>query len=354
VHHRPGKPYESGVMCIFVPTILTIMRAGAVYWNVAVDSPIVWSCLRTDADGCLARVSNPLPQNSSNDLRAANSGFMPALSSIWIYPLKSAAGLFADSAVVERRGLAGDRRWMLVDIDGTFISQRTHPRLALIQVDVKSDGLRLSAPDQPPLDVPIPGPTALRQAVTVWGDDVVAAVANGEAHAWCTDYLRSDVRLVYMPDAARRTVEAAYAVRDDDIVSFADGYPLLLANSASLADLNARLESPLPMDRFRPNFVVNGVGPWAEDTWRRIRIGNVVLSVAKACGRCAVTTIDQHTATQGKEPLKTLATFRRRPETGKVYFGWYLIPETTGHVHTGESVEVLEYSEGIVSDSDRA
>lgn len=276
---------------------------------------------------------------------------MPTLSAIWTYPLKSAAGLTPDTAVVERRGLAGDRRWMMVDASGTFLSQRTHPRLALIRVERASGGLRLSAPDQPSLDVPRPGPSAPRQTVTVWGDDVEAAVAHDDAHAWCAAHLKTDVRLVYMPEAARRTLDAAYAVGDDDIVSFADGYPLLLANAASLADLNARLDAPLPMNRFRPNLVVDEAEAWAEDTWRRLRVGKVVLRVVKPCGRCAVTTIDQHTATRGKEPLKTLATFRRRSETGKVYFGWYLIPEMTGCIHTGDSVEVLERSEDCYDDT---
>lgn len=267
---------------------------------------------------------------------------MPVLSAIWTYPLKSASGLSSAEAVVERRGLAGDRRWMLVDERGTFVSQRTHPRLALIGVERIAGGLRLSAPNQPVIKVAEPAASAQRHPVTVWGDAVTAAVAPDEAHAWCSAHLGENVQLVFMPDAARRNVDADYAVHDDDVVSFADGYPLLLASAASLADLNARLDAPLPMNRFRPNVVIDDAEPWAEDTWRRLRIGEVILRSVKPCGRCSVTTVDQRTAERGKEPLKTLATFRRRAETGKVYFGWNVIPETTGRIRVGDAVDVLE------------
>jgi len=267
---------------------------------------------------------------------------MPVLSSIHVYPLKSASGTAPDEADVERRGLAGDRRWMLVDGDGTFLSQRSHPRLALIDVSTTPHSLRLSAPDQSSIDVPRPAASAATRTVTVWGDAVEAALAAADAHAWCSAFLDADVRLVYMPEAGRRAVDSEYAVQEDDIVSFADGYPLLLTTTASLADLNRRLDAPLPMNRFRPNVVVDGTAAWAEDAWRRIRIGEVTFRAVKPCGRCAVTTTDQQTAARGKEPLKTLATFRRGPDTGKVYFGWNLIPEAPGRLRVGDAVEVLE------------
>jgi hypothetical protein len=267
---------------------------------------------------------------------------MPTLSSIHVYPLKSASGIAPDEADVERRGLDGDRRWMLVDDEGTFLSQRSHPRLALIDVTATDQGLRLAAPDQPPIDVPRPNGSMATMPVTVWGDDVDAAPASGDAHAWCSAFLGEDVRLVYMPEASRRAVDADYAVRDNDIVSFADGYPLLLTTTASLADLNDRLDAPLPMDRFRPNVVIDGTDAWAEDAWRRVRIGDVVFRSVKPCGRCAVTTTDQQTAERGTEPLTTLATFRRNADTGKVYFGWNLIPEGPGRLRVGDDMDVLE------------
>ena len=267
---------------------------------------------------------------------------MLTVASLHTYPVKSAGGVAPNTARVEDRGLAGDRRWMLVDANGTFLSQRTHPRLALVGVEVTPEGLRLSAPEQPTLSVPIPGAAAERLPVEVWGDTVEAALAPAAAHAWCAAHLDADVRLVYMPPESRRTVDADYAVHADDILSFADGYPLLLTTMASLADLNTRLDTPLPMDRFRPNVVVSGAEAWAEDTWRRLRIGEVTLRAVKPCGRCAVTTIDQQTATRGKEPLTTLAQFRRDPATGKVNFGWNLIPETLGTIRVGDAVEVVE------------
>jgi hypothetical protein len=268
---------------------------------------------------------------------------MPTLSSLHVYPLKSASGIAPDEADVERRGLDGDRRWMLVDGEGTFLSQRSHPRLALIDVAATDQGLRLAAPDQPPIDVPRPNGSEATRPVTVWGDDVDAALATDAAHAWCSEFLGADVQLVFMPDASRRAVDADYAVRDNDIVSFADGYPLLLTTTASLADLNDRLSGEaLPMDRFRPNVVIDGTDPWAEDAWRRVRIGNVVFRSVKPCGRCAVTTTDQQTAARGTEPLTTLATFRRGADTGKVYFGWNLIPEAPGRLRVGDDMDVLE------------
>lgn len=267
---------------------------------------------------------------------------MSTVASLHVYPLKSAGGVDLASATVERRGLAGDRRWMLVDPDGKFISQRTHPELALVRVATYADGLQLEVPEQPSLTVPFPGSSAEGLEVEVWGDRVEARLAGGVAHAWFADFLDADLRLVYMPPEARREVDEAFATGPNDIVSFADGYPLLLTNEASLDDLNARLEQPLPMNRFRPNVVVRGAEAWAEDGWRRLRIGDVMFRAVKPCGRCMVTTIDQQTAERGKEPLTTLAQFRRDPSTGKVNFGWNLIPETLGTISAGDGVEVVE------------
>jgi hypothetical protein len=268
---------------------------------------------------------------------------MPTLSSIHVYPLKSARGIAPSDADVERRGLAGDRRWMLVDEGGTFLSQRSHPRLALIDVERTDEGLRLAAPGQGSIDVAQPNESAATETVTVWDDAVDAAFASDDAHAWCSQFLDTNVRLVYMPEVSRRAVDTDYAVQDDDSVSFADGYPLLLTTTASLADLNDRLDgAPLPMNRFRPNVVVDGTAAWAEDAWCRIRIGAVTFHVVKPCGRCAVTTTNQQTAVRGKEPLKTLATFRRGADTGTVYFGWNLIPEAPGRLRVGDAVDVLE------------
>ena len=176
----------------------------------------------------------------------------------------------------------------------------------------------------------------------VWRSDCDALAVSPEADAWLSEHLGTEARLVHMPADSHRPVDPDYAVRADDEVSLADGYPLLLASEPSLADLNGRMAAPLPMDRFRPSLVVSGAPAWAEDGWRRLRVGEAVLRVVKPCGRCVTTTVDQETAARGKEPLTTLARFRRHPERGTVCFGWNLIPETTGTLRVGDRVEVLE------------
>ena len=260
---------------------------------------------------------------------------MPVLRSIHIYPIKATRGVGLDEAVVEPRGLAYDRRWMLVDADGTFLTQREHARLALIRTQVRPSYLDVQAPDVEPLKVPIPDAGAPRQSVRIWKNTVDAAMADGAAHGWFSRYLGVDCRLVYMDERAVRPVDPQYAIGRDE-VSFADGYPLLLMSEASLAALNARLDVPVPMTRFRPNLVVAGFGAFEEDQWRQVRVGAVLFHVVKPCERCVVTTIDQQTAAQGKEPLKTLNAFRRR--NGKVLFGMNLIAGTPGVVRVGDSV----------------
>lgn len=263
---------------------------------------------------------------------------MPVLRSLHIYPIKATGGVDLDEAVVERRGLAHDRRWLLVDAAGVFLTQREHARLALVRAQVYPAYLEVRAPAMEPLLVPFPEARAPRMGVRVWKNTVDAAVACEGAQAWFSRFLEVDCRLVYMDAAAVRPVDARYAVGESE-VSFADGYPLLLTSEASLAALNARLDDPVPMTRFRPNVVVAGVEAFAEDRWRQVRIGEALFHVVKPCARCVVTTIDQQTAAQGKEPLRTLRTFRRRGR--QVYFGMNLIPDEPGVVRVGEAVEVV-------------
>lgn len=263
---------------------------------------------------------------------------MPVLTSIWIYPVKGVAGVSLEEAFVEPRGLANDRRWMFVDADGLFLSQRTHPKLALIRARVTPGGVVLEAPGQAPLAVPVPA-TDERVSVTVWSSTVAALPAGAGASEWASAFLETDCRLVYMPADTIRPVNPAYG-RPGDHVSFADGYPALLASEASLADLNSRLAAPVPMNRFRPNLVVDGTEAFAEDGWSRIRIGEVVFRVVKPCDRCVVTTIDQKTGKAGKEPLRTLSRYRKKD--GKVYFAQNLIPDAPGTLRRGDPVEVLE------------
>lgn len=257
------------------------------------------------------------------------------LAAIRIHPLKSAAPIALDACEVLDRGPRHDRRYMVVDVDGVFVTQRDHPRMALIRTSLVPEGVELRAPDLPaivlrPADAP-------RRTVTVWRSTIDAVDAGPEAAEWISTFLGRSAAIVFMPDDVRRAVNPRYGL-PDDIVSFADGYPFLLANEASLEDLNARLAAPVSMERFRPNFVVRGSSPWAEDAWRTVRIGEVELAVTKPCERCVITTIDPRTGEKGKEPLRTLAGFRDRG-AGPL-FGLNLIARSRGTVRVGDPVVV--------------
>ena len=261
------------------------------------------------------------------------------VTDLTVYPVKSCAGIRLDRAEVTPTGFAHDRQLMVVDAEGEFVSQRSEPRLALVRVTMLDGGaLRLEAPGVQALEVDLTA-DAGRREVVVWGDRVMAASVGPSGDRWLSAFLDRPCALVRMPADTVRAVdpdEAGPGFR----VGFADGYPFLLLSEASLDELNRRLERPLTMDRFRPNLVVDGCPPHAEDGWRRVRIGEVVLRVVKPCSRCTVTTVDQATGERGVEPLATLATYRR---SGRhVMFGQNLVPETTGVITVGDPVEVLE------------
>ena len=266
---------------------------------------------------------------------------MPTLTSLVRYPLKSAAGQSLESATVEPLGLEHDRRWMAVRPDGSFLTGREVPSLVRVQALPMPEGLRLSAPGLPELLVPTPPVDAARLEVTVWKDTCSAARAGAEADQWLSGYLGRPAALVYVDARMERPVDPRYAAPEDR-VGFADGFPLLLISEASLADLNQRLPRPVPMARFRPNLVVDGCEPFAEDGWRRLRIGTVELAVVKPCARCVFTTVEPETGRRDpdQEPLRTLSTFRR---TGrKVLFGQNLVVRRPGTVRLGDTVEFLE------------
>ncbi|MFR9796911.1 MOSC domain-containing protein [Streptomyces sp. MS06] len=269
------------------------------------------------------------------------------LQSIHVHPVKAFRALSLREAAVEPWGLAGDRRWVLVDDGGKVVTQRGQPRLGQARAVLRpGGGLRLSAPGTAPLDVPVPG-SADTVTVDVFGDRVEAVLADPAAHAWAGRFLGARVRLVHLDDpATRRPLDPAHA-RTGETVSFADGFPLLLTATASLTALNALIaqggqasEGPLPMDRFRPNLVVSGTAPWAEDGWTRLAVGEVVFRVAEACARCVVTTTDQGTAARGREPLHTLA--RHRRVGGRLLFGQNLVPVSVGTVRVGDPVRALD------------
>ncbi|GHA04090.1 MOSC domain-containing protein [Streptomyces echinoruber] len=269
------------------------------------------------------------------------------LCSIHVHPVKAFRGVALREAVVEPWGLAGDRRWVLIDDGGKVVTQRQQPHLALAAAELlPGGGVRLSAPGREPIGVPVP-PPARTVMVDIFGTEVAAVpAADAAAHAWCSDYLGQEVRLVHMDDPARRRpVAPAYGL-PGETVSFADECPLLLTSPASLDALNSLIaqgdhahEGPLPMNRFRPSVVVSGTEPWAEDDWSHITIGEVTFRVANACGRCVVTTVDQSTAERGREPLRTLGRHRRFGD--KLVFGQHLVPRSPGTIRVGDPVKVL-------------
>lgn len=264
------------------------------------------------------------------------------LASITIYPVKSCRGVALASSRVLRRGLALDRRWMVVDAVGRFLTQREEPRLALVDTEIQGDAIRLSARDHGEATIPITTEAGALTDVEIWGRRV-RALAHEDAGRFVSALLGRQARVVHLPERYASPSASRHA-RPGDEVSFADGYPLLVASEGSLDDLGARIEARgdarVPMVRFRPNVVVRGAPAWDEDGWAAIAIGGVRLRAPKPCERCVMTTIDPASAKAGPEPLRTLASFRKRE--GGVWFGVNLQPDDEGDVAVGDPVRVLE------------
>lgn len=286
---------------------------------------------------------------------------MITISGLYIYPIKSLSGIAVSEAVVEPKGLRYDRRFMLVTPDGRFITQRATPQMALLDVAIDGTTLRVWHRHQPndTLELPL---TVLESdgdyetiAVDIWDSHGVPAITfSAEADQWFSRVLDMPCRLVYMPDATYREVDTKYA-RNNDAVSFADGYPYLLIGQASLDELNRRVSStddesvkPLEMRRFRPNIVVEGSRPYEEDSWQQFNINNIDFYGVKPCARCVLTTIDPETAQKGKEPLRTLATYRTWNK--KILFGQNVLGASTdqavlGTISVGQSIEIVNRQE---------
>lgn len=270
------------------------------------------------------------------------------LSGLYVYPVKSLRGCSVTIADVDPLGIAGDRRFMVVDESNRFLTQRSLPQMTLVYTALSASSLTLSAAGAGscavPRHAPRGGPTRL---VSVWKSEGLVADDCGDAPAaWLSDVLGVTCRLVRIGDAFRRPMLKA-AARAGDVVAFADAYPFMAISEASLADLNDRLaergEPALPMNRFRPSFVIADCAAYAEDTWQRIRVGDMILRAGGPCARCAVTTTDQETAARGKEPLRLLATYRRdASDPTNVNFGQNFIHETkSGTLRIGDVVEPL-------------
>ncbi|MBM7060950.1 MOSC domain-containing protein [Pseudomonas sp. UL073] len=268
---------------------------------------------------------------------------MLKLSALYRFPLKSGIAEPLQQAHVDAIGLAGDRRWMVVDAaSGRFQSQRALPKMSQIAAHWNaSGGLTLQAPGRPNLDVALPGADSELRGVTVWSDSMRVPDAGDEAAAWLSELLGKPFRLVQVPLERARQVDTGYAEAGEK-VGFADGFPLLLIGQASLDDLSTRVGRPLEMLRFRPNLVIEGSAPYAEDSWKRIRIGDLEFRVVKGCSRCILTTLDPRTGERSadREPLTTLKTYRERD--GDVFFGQNLINQGEGELQVGMPVEVLE------------
>ena len=233
------------------------------------------------------------------------------ISEINVYPIKSLGGISLKQAIVEKRGLQFDRRWMLVDEKGDLITQREFSKMATISVEILEENLNVSAKDFGTINIPFQTGGNGKIEVRVWKSFCQANVADEHINKWFSDVLQTNCRLVFMPEETKRFVNKVFNA-GTDIVSFADGYPLLVIGENSLEDLNSRLEKAIPMNRFRPNLVVSDSNSFAEDNWKKLKIGKTVFRGTKPCARCVITTINQKTGiSEIKEPLKTLATFRK-------------------------------------------
>lgn len=259
------------------------------------------------------------------------------LSEIWIYPIKSLGGIRLSSTKVLPKGLQYDRRWMLIDEAGVFITQRVHASMAffklslvdeLIIIQYKEDSIQLSV-NAPIATAPI--------TATIWDDSVEVHEVHGEYSHWFSQRLGMNCRLVYFPEENQRLVDEKYSLESDQ-VSLADGYPFLIIGQSSLNDLNSRLNDPVPMNRFRPNFVFTGGAPFEEDGWKTFSIGQNRFAGVKPCARCVLTTVNQETAERGKEPLATLATFRS--SNNKINFGQNLLAIDNYEIHEGDRIEL--------------
>ncbi|MBK8304189.1 MAG: MOSC domain-containing protein [Chloracidobacterium sp.] len=288
------------------------------------------------------------------------------ISEINIYPIKSLKGISLNSALIEERGLQYDRRWMLTTRDGMFFTQREFPKMATIAVAVESGQLKVDSEGHGVMNVPFEPDMGERGRVTVWNSVCDAEIYNGQVSEWFSDVLGTNCQLVYMPDTSRRGVNPRFNL-GEEVVSFADGYPLMVIGEGSLADLNKRIADsheesdevpefqPLPMNRFRPNLVVAETDAFAEDAWQKIRIGEAAFRSTKPCERCVITTVEQSVGEfSGKEPLKTLATYRMAKDiipdlyeslgvgANAVLFGQNLIAETPGEtISVGDRIEVI-------------
>ncbi len=267
---------------------------------------------------------------------------MLKVSELFIYPIKSLGGISLQSAEVTDRGLKHDRRWLLIDEHNCFFTQRDFPRMTLLRTKIIDNILQISDKNNSTnkIEIPIGEFTDEELQVRIWDDTVTANVVGTKINKWFSDFLGINCKLVYMPDETKREVSKEHA-KENEIVSFADGYPFLIIGQSALDDLNRRLTNPVPITNFRPNIVFTGGDAFEEDNWSEIRIGEMTFFAVKPCARCVITTIDQETAAKKKEPLATLSAYRRKGS--KILFGENLIHKGTGQINVDDEIKIISH-----------
>lgn len=274
---------------------------------------------------------------------------MLTVSQLYIYPVKSLGGIALQKAEISDRGLKHDRRWMLIDDDNRFLSQRSHPLMALFQLTAANDGFEVVyLPDQTSAFIAYEAALGEVLEVSVWDDHCNACLLSKELDAWFSQKLGFNCRLVYMPDDSYRPVDARYAL-NHEAVSLADAYPFLLVGEASLEELNSKLETKVSLNRFRPNIVFTGGEPHLEDRMAEFMINNIHFYGVKPCARCVMVGVNQETARSGKEPMKTLASYRTK--NNKIYFGQNLLHKGEGFINAGDVIEVKQLKPEFITAS---
>ena len=271
---------------------------------------------------------------------------MLRITQLFIYPIKSLGGIEVNTAEIETRGFKYDRRWMLVDSNNQFMTQREIPGMALLKTSILNDRIYISNKHKPDdhIDIPVAITNSKKIRARVWDDECDVLEADTSINNWFTGQLGLECKLVYMPDESLRIVDTNYA-SGEEITGFTDGYPLLLVGQATLDDLNNRLEEKLPINRFRPNIVFSGGKAFEEDEMEHFIINDIHFFGVKLSARCVITTIDQEKAEKNKEPLKTLSTYRQL--NNKIYFGQNLLHKGNGTIHVNDTIEILKRKQGI-------
>jgi uncharacterized protein YcbX len=266
------------------------------------------------------------------------------ISELNIFPVKSLAGISLQNAEVTERGFKYDRRFLLVDADSTFLTQRTYPQMSRLAAEINNEVLIISKKEKPAdkVEIPLKIKSGEKLQVKIWEDFIDAISTDNEICNWFSNFMGFECRLVYMPDESERYVDKKFALHGEK-VSFADGYPFLIIGQSSLNDLNSRLEIPVPMNRFRPNIVFSGGNAFDEDEWYKFKINNITFYGVKPCSRCVLTTVNQDTAEKGLEPLATLSKYRT--VNNEVMFGQNLLHKGAGQISVGDEIIIVSFKE---------